>query len=118
MSLFGRKAKLKWDGEDYEVLITADLLLTVDEQINIVQTALTLDKGTVPPIAKIAKLYSLMLGSAGVIATHEAVYEKMYSNMVDGDFELIILAKTLISLFIPSIEEPERKPVKKGKAKG
>lgn len=115
MSLFGRKAKLKWDGEEYSFSVTMEFVEVLDDELNILKMAIELDSGEVPKATKVAKLYSIILNYCGKKITPEEVYEGMTGSLTDMK-EIIIAAKKVLSLCFPEqIEGPERADYSKKK---
>lgn len=114
--MFGRKATLGWQGEKHELTITMELVESIDNEVNVLATAIELDKGGIPKITLVAKLYAVLLKSAGVEVTQEEVYESIMSSPA-GSADLVAAARYVIQLCFPQLETAERVSDKK-KGKG
>ena len=104
--MFG-KTTLKWQGEEYTVNMTMPLIEEIDQQVNILQVSIDLNKGGVPKVAIIAKLYALLLQSAGAKVTQEIVYRSIMSNPADSK-TLVDATTEAVALCFPDIESAER----------
>ena len=82
--MFGRKATLGWKGEKHELTITMELVESIDNEVNVLATAIELDKGGIPKITLVAKLYAVLLKNAGVEVTQEQVYESIMSSPAES----------------------------------
>ena len=102
--MFGRKAKLGWQGEQYEITVTMELVEDLDEKVNVLATAIELGKGDIPKITLVAKLYSTLLYHAGVNVSKEDVYESIMSAPAESA-ELVAAARHAIDLCFPRIDE-------------
>lgn len=114
--MFGRKATLGWQGEKHELTITMELVESIDNEVNVLATAIELDKGGIPKITLVAKLYAVLLKSAGVEVTQEAVYESIMSSPAESA-DLVAASRYVIQLCFPQLETSERVSDKK-KGKG
>lgn len=114
--MFGRKTKLGWQGEQYELTITMEVVESIDMEVNLLATAVEIDKGGIPKVTVVAKLYALLLQAAGLDVTKEDVYESMLGDIEDGA-KMTAAARYAISLCFPQLESAERagKSGKKGK---
>ena len=103
--MFGRTAKLKWQGKEYSLVITMDgVVEDLDNQINILAAAIELDKGGIPKVTLVSKIYAIMLSHAGADVTKDQVYESIMSNPADSA-ELVNAARFALQLCFPPIEE-------------
>ena len=106
--MFNDSVKLKWEGKEYDCPITMRLAKAMERSgVNILATALELDKGGVPKVTFVAELYSWILGAGGCEVTEDEVYISIMSNLSDSA-ALITSAKYAINLFFPKFESPER----------
>jgi hypothetical protein len=105
--LFGRKASLSWQGEKHELTVTMELVESIDEEVNVLATAIELDKGGIPKITLVSKLYAVLLSAAGVSVTKEDVYESIMSSPADSA-DLVAAARYVIQLCFPQLETSER----------
>jgi hypothetical protein len=112
--LFGRKAKLGWKGEKHELTVTMELVEAIDEEVNVLATAIELDKGGIPKITLVSKLYAVLLSGAGVSVTKEDVYESIMSSPADSA-DLVAAARYVLQLCFPQLETSERTTGKKQK---
>jgi len=112
--LFGRKANLGWKGEKHELTVTMELVEAIDEEVNVLATAIELDKGGIPKITLVSKLYAVLLGAAGVEVTKEEVYESIMSSPADSA-DLVAAARYVLQLCFPQLETSERTSSKKSK---
>jgi len=112
--LFGRKAKLGWKGEKHELTVTMELVEAIDEEVNVLATAIELDKGGIPKITLVSKLYAVLLAGAGVDVTKEEVYESIMSSPADSA-DLVAAARYVLQLCFPQLETSERTTGKKQK---
>ena len=110
--LFGRKAKLGWQGETHEITVTMELVEDLDEKVNVLATAIELSKGEIPKITLISKLYSTLLSHVGVKASKEEVYESIMSSPAESG-DLVAAARYVIDLCFPELETGERTAGKK-----
>ncbi len=115
--LFGRKAKLKWLGEEHELEVTMSLVEDIDTEVNVLATTIELDKKGIPKITLVAKLYAILLRHAGVDVTKEEVYETFMADPV-ANADLVSAARYALGLCFPEIESAERTPSKGKKSKG
>ena len=105
--MFG-KAKLGWSGEQYELDMSMSVIEELDSEINVLQTALELDKGGIPKITLIAKVYSILLQFAGVNVTKEDVYTSIMKDPANSS-DLVLAARYAINLcFPPKLDTSER----------
>lgn len=112
--MFGRKATLKWEGKEYELTVTMDVAVDVDESINILAASVELEKGGIPKMTMIAKMYSVLLVHAGAKVTDEDVYKKLMTlDDVSASSEIVNLTRNALALFFPKIDAPERPAHKK-----
>lgn len=103
--MFGRKVKLKWEGEEYELTITMDgVVEELDEKVNILATAIELDKDGIPKVTLVAKVYAIMLKHAGADVSKERVYESIMANPVSSA-ELVQATRYALQLCFPQIDE-------------
>ena len=114
MSLFGRKAKLKWNGEQRELTITMELIDEIDDAVNVLKTAIELDKGGIPKVTLVAKVYAILLSNCGDYVSKEDVYESIMTNPANSA-ELVASARYALSLCFPEIDSSERVTSKKKK---
>ena len=114
--MFGCKATLGWKGEKHELTITMELVESIDNEVNVLATAIELDKGGIPKITLVAKLYAVLLKNAGVEVTQEQVYESIMSSPAESA-DLVAAARYVIQLCFPQLETAERVSDKK-KGKG
>lgn len=106
--MFNESVKLGWDGKSYECVITMDLIKRMERNgINILQTAIELDKGGIPPISLVSELYSWLLNAGGCDVTEESVYESIMANPAESS-ALVLAAKHAVSMFFPKVESSER----------
>lgn len=103
--MFGRKVKLKWQGEEHELTITMDgVVEELDNELNILSVAIELDKGGIPKVTLVSKVYAILLKHAGASVTKEDVYSSIMSNPADSA-ELVSAARYAIGLCFPEIDE-------------
>jgi hypothetical protein len=112
--MFGRKAKIKWNGEEYELTVTMELVSAIDDEVNVLATAIELDKGGIPKVTLIAKLYAALLQSCGANVSKEQVYESIMSDPVSST-ELVAACQDVLRLCFPQLESSERTNGKKDK---
>lgn len=112
--LFGRKASLGWKGEKHEITVTMELVEAIDNEVNVLATAIELDKGGIPKITLVSKLYAVLLASADVKVTKEEVYESIMSSPADSA-DLVAAARYVLQLCFPQLETSERTTTKKPK---
>tara|TARA_R110000803_G_C11701927_1_gene285604 strand:+ start:61 stop:405 length:345 start_codon:yes stop_codon:yes gene_type:complete len=106
--MFNDSVKLKWEGKEYDCPITMKLAKAMERgDVNILASAIELDKGSVPKVTFVAEVYSWILGAGGCEVTEEEIYISIMSNLSEST-ELIISAKYAINLFFPKIDSPER----------
>jgi len=104
--MFG-KTTLGWEGEKYEIRMTMELVEAIDQEVNVLATAIELDKGGIPKMSVVAKLYALLLQSAGVDVAQEDVYRSIMKEPAESA-ELVGAARHAITLCFPDLESPER----------
>lgn len=106
--MFNDSIKLKWQGKEYDCPITMSLAKAMEKGgVNILSTAVELDKGGIPPITLVAELYAWILSAGGCHVTEDEVYASIMSDPADSS-ELVLAAKRAINLFFPPIESAER----------
>lgn len=113
--MFTDSVKLKWQGKSYDCPITMSLVKRMERAgLNILETAIELDKGGIPKISLVSELYAWLLIEGGADVTEENVYESIMADPV-GASDLVLSAKLAIQLFFPKVDAPERqsKKVKK-----
>tara|TARA_R110000803_G_scaffold93898_2_gene161382 strand:+ start:1290 stop:1634 length:345 start_codon:yes stop_codon:yes gene_type:complete len=114
--MFNDLAKIKWDGKEYDCPITMRLAKAMERGgVNILASALELDKGGVPKVTFVAEIYSWILGAGGCEVTEEEIYISIMSNLSEST-ELITSAKYAVNLFFPKIDSPERSSKKTKKS--
>ncbi len=101
--LFGRKAKLGWNGEKHELTVTMELVEAIDEEVNVLAAAIDLDKGGIPKITLVAKLYAVLLNSVGVNVTKEEVYESIMASPADSA-DLVASVRYVLQLCFPQLD--------------
>lgn len=105
--MFGRKASLGWKGEKHELTITMELVESIDNEVNVLATAIELGKGSIPKITLVSKLYAVLLKSTGVDVKQEEVYESIMSSPTESA-DLVAAARYVIQLCFPQLETSER----------
>lgn len=106
--MFNDSVKLKWEGKEYDCPINMRLAKAMERNgVNILETAIELDKGGVPKVTFVAELYSWVLGAGGCEASEDDIYKSIMSSPGTST-ELITSAKYAINLFFPKFESPER----------
>ncbi len=105
--MFGRKVKLKWQGKEYTLKTTFEMAEEIDDQVNILKTAIDIDGGGVPKVTTVAKLYSVMLLHAGESVSAELIYESIMANPADS-VTLINAARSALNNLFPEVERAER----------
>lgn len=101
--LFGRKAKISWQGEKHELTVTMELVEAIDEEVNVLATAIELDKGGIPKITLVSKLYAVLLSATGVSVTKEEVYESIMSSPADSA-DLVASVRYVLQLCFPQLD--------------
>ena len=115
--MFNESVKLKWKGEEYECVITMGLIKEMERSgINILKTAIDIDKPGIPLVSIVSELYSHLLRAGGCDVTEEDVYISIMSAPQDA-VELTNAAKHAISFFFPALESSERPGNKAAKKK-
>lgn len=109
--MFG-KTKLGWQGEQYELQMTMELVEELDEEVNVLATAIEIDKGGIPKITLVSKVYALLLQAAGADVSKEDVYKSIVKSPADSA-TLVASLRHALSLCFPDLEGAERG--KKGK---
>lgn len=110
--LFGRTAKIGWQGKQYDITITMELVEAIDNEVNVLSTAIEIDKGGIPKVTLVAKLYAVLLNSVGVNVTQEDVYQSIMASPANSA-ELVQAARYVLNLCFPQIETSERTSSKK-----
>lgn len=113
--MFDESIKIKWQGEEYDCHVTMGLIKKMERSgINILQTALQIDKGGIPPVSLVAEFYAFILQSGGCEVTEEEIYESIMSEP-QNSAALVASARAALRMFFPGLESPERtsKAVKK-----
>jgi hypothetical protein len=105
--MFGKKVKLKWNGDEFELNTTFELAADIDEEINILKVSLDIDGGEVPKITTVAKFYSILLRHAGSNVSASEIYESILSIGSDSA-SLINAARFGLNCLFPEIDSPER----------
>lgn len=105
--MFGRKVKLKWQGEEYTLKTTFEMAEEIDDQVNILKTAIDIDGGGVPKVTTVAKLYSVLLSHAGKPVSAELIYESIMASPSDS-VALINAARSALNNLFPEVERAER----------
>ncbi len=113
--MFDDSITLKWQGEKYECPVTMSLIKRLERAgVNILETAIELDKGGIPKISLVSELYAALLQEGGCDVSEEDVYTSIMSDPASSG-DLVLSAKVAVNMFFPKIEAPERtsKKVKK-----
>ena len=106
--------KLKWDGQEYSCPVTMSLIKDMERSgVNILQSAIMIDKGGIPPISLIAELYAHILRAGGCNVTEDEIYNSIMSAPADS-VELVAAARVALTAFFPNLDSAERS----GKGKG
>ena len=84
-----------------------ELVESIDDEVNVLATAIELDKGGIPKVTLVAKLYSVLLSHAGVKASKEEVYESIMGSPADSA-DLVAAARYVLQLCFPQLETSER----------
>lgn len=114
--MFNDSIKLKWQGKEYDCPITMSLAKKMEKGgLNILATAVELDKGGIPPITLVSELYAWLLVEGGCDVSEDQVYESIMSDPVNSS-ALVLAAKRAINLFFPPVDGAERTSKKSKKS--
>ncbi len=116
--MFGRKAKIKWNGEEHDLVMSMEVVESIDHEINVLATAIELDKGGIPKVTVVAKTYAVLLQACGVDVTKDEVYQSIMSDPASTGPELTMATKAVLGLCFPELESAERPEKVKKKGKG
>lgn len=97
--------ELAWDGKSYPVLVTMGLIDLIEQDINLVQFMREVERSDLRT-SKIAKLFSILLSSAGCEVSQEQVYEGMFGS---GEVQPELVVVTLYQVFAAVFPEPPKK---------
>lgn len=100
-----RKITIGWDGDDYELIVTMDVIDRLEEHVNLAQMNRRTAMGDIR-FSHSAKLIALILREAGALVTPDDVYESLYNG---GSIEPTDLIPILNSIYEVVFPEPEKK---------
>ena len=106
--MFNDSVKLKWEGKEYDCPVTMDLIKRMERGgVNILETAIELDRGGIPKVSLVSELYAWLLNEGGCNISDGDVYESIMRDPASSG-ALVIAAKHAISMFFPDVKGPER----------
>jgi len=102
---------LKWADESYDVNVTMGLIDKVDEEINLYKLTMRMASGNIR-FSHAAKLVQIVLNEGGCKASHEEVYEAMFSDGLTSMTDVIAMVGDILQALYPQ-REPSKKKSKK-----
>ena len=108
-----RKVAIKWDGVEYSVKITMELIDQLDDAINLIQMVQEVQSGDIR-ITKMSKLFTVLLNAAGAEVTRESV---QYALLGAGELNVEDTQHMLAGIFAAIFPEPKKKTTTPSKRK-
>lgn len=97
--------KLNWKGDQYQTLITMDMIDRLEDHINLARMAGECATGDIR-FSKVAFLMTLLLNEAGAKVNREEVFQSMFGG---GDVSVHDVTDLLGQIFAAIFPEPKKK---------
>jgi hypothetical protein len=99
--MINKTVTVEWEGVSYTAQVTMRLRNRIENDVNLLDLAMKLNAGGVPPMSHIATVFHQVLSAGGCTRTDEEIFEALFENTdAIGD----VLAQ-IIPAFFPEVKE-------------
>lgn len=105
--MINREMTLAYKGESIDVVMTMGLINKIESAgVNVLQLAIDIEEGGIPPMSLIATMYAVILRQHGKPVSPDDVWQELNGS---GTAEIVANARVLLSSMFPVTEKVDEK---------